>query len=95
MRRPGRAQIHNIHVPKFDRLYSFEYIIYKFLRCPLVHEGAKLEAHDPGEFAVCLDWEAIPLGVKVDAANNRVVLGGELVLNLLSDAIQHEINALK
>jgi hypothetical protein len=91
MRRPGRAQIHNIHVPKFDRLYSFEYIIYKFLRCPLVHEGANLEAQDPAEFAVCLDWETIPRGVKVDGANNRVVLGGVLVWDLLSDAIQHEL----
>ena len=91
MRRPGRAQVHNIHLPKFDRLFSFEYIIYKFLRCPLVHEGTKLEAHDPSEFAVCLDWETIPHGIKVDSANNRVVLGGELVFGLLADAVSHEM----
>lgn len=93
MRRSGRAQIHNIHVPKFGRLFSFEYIIYKFLRCPLVHEGARLEAADPTEFAVCLDWETIPRGVKVDTENDRVILGGELVLDLLVDAVQHELKS--
>lgn len=92
MRRPGRAQIHNIQVPKFDRLFSFEYIIYKFLRCPIVHEGARFEASDPSEFAVCLDWETIPHGVQVDGENNRVILGGELVLNLLADAVSHELH---
>lgn len=93
MRRPGRAQIHNILVPKSGRPFSFEYIIYKFLRCPLVHEGARLEAADPTEFAVCLDWETIPHGVKVDNANDRVILGGELVFDLLADAVQHELES--
>jgi len=94
MRRSGRPQIHNIFVPKSNQLFSFEYILYKFLRCPLVHEGARLEAHDPEEFAACLDWETIPHGVKVDSANNCVVLGGELVLDLLSDAVSHELQSL-
>jgi len=93
MRRPGRAQIHNIQVPKLNRLFSFEYIIYKFLRCPIVHEGARLEASDPAEFAVCLDWDTIPRGVKVDSDHNRVILGGELVLGILADAVQHELGS--
>lgn len=93
MRRTGRTQIHNIHVPKLNQLYSFEYIIYKFLRCPLVHEGSWLEASDPDEFPVCLDWDTIPHGVKVDSENNRVILGGELVMNLLVDAVHHELQS--
>ena len=91
MRRAGRAQIHNIYVPKYNKLYSFEYIIYKFLRCQLVHEGPWLEASDPDEFAVCLDWDTIPHGVKVDSENNRVILGGELVMSILADAVHHEL----
>jgi hypothetical protein len=93
MRRADRPQIHNIHVPKLNRLFSFEYIIYKFLRCPLVHEGSWLEASDPDEFPVCLDWDTIPHGVKVDSENNRVILGGELVMNLLADAVHHELQS--
>jgi hypothetical protein len=89
MRRPDRVQVHNIFVPKMNQIFSFEYIIYKFLRCPLVHEGARLEATDPAEFAVCLDWEEIPRGIKVDGDNNRVIIGGELVLDILVDAIRY------
>jgi len=88
MRRPGRAQVHNIWVPKRDRFFAFEYIIYKFLRCPLIHQGARLEASDV-EFAVSLEWNDIPHGVKVDPSSGRVILGGELVWEMLEDAILH------
>ncbi|MBI1811755.1 MAG: hypothetical protein HYR78_07495 [Nitrospirae bacterium] len=91
MRRKGRPQIHNISVPKFNQFFSFEYIIYKFLRCPLVHEGSRLEVDDPAEFAVRLDWDTIPNGLSVDTVNNCVILGGELVFKLLTDAVQHEL----
>jgi hypothetical protein len=93
MRRPGRAQVHNIEVPRFNKLFTFEYIIYKFLRCPLVHEGSSLIANDNEECPVVLDWETIPRGIRVDGENDRVVLGGELVTMILVDAIQDELGA--
>lgn len=93
MRRPGRPQIHQIQVPKFKKLFTFEYIIYKFVRCPLIHEGSRLVANDLDECPVVLDWESIPYGIKVDSDQDRVVLGGELVFALLTDAIRHELEA--
>jgi hypothetical protein len=95
MRRPGRAQVHNIEVPRFKKLFTFEYIIYKFLRCPLVHEGANLVANDHEECPVVLDWDAIPRGIQVDSENDRVVLGGELAWMILVDAIQDELGAIQ
>jgi hypothetical protein len=91
MRRPERPQVHNIFVPSENRLLTFEYLIYKFLRCPLVHSGSRLEALDLPDCAVCLDWDSIPLGISVDSDGNRVVLGGELVVSVLSDALRHEL----
>ncbi|MGA2507376.1 MAG: hypothetical protein ABSF80_07870 [Chitinispirillaceae bacterium] len=91
MRRSGRAQIHTIEIARLGRSFSFEYIIYKFLRCPLVHEGARLEANDPTEFIVCLDWDTIPHGIKLEPDLNRVLLGGELVFDILADSVQHEL----
>ena len=90
MRREGRPQIHNIHVPKENKLLTFEYLIYKFLRNPIIHEGTKLVIQN--DYAVCIDWNEIPHGIKVDSKNNRVLLGGELVFNILADAVTHEIN---
>ena len=92
MRREGRPQIHNIEVPQKGKLYSFEFLIYKFLRNPFVHEGARLEINHQDEYAVCIDWGNIPHGVKVDSGNKKVILSGELVFNILVDAVQDEIN---
>jgi hypothetical protein len=91
MRRPGRAQIHTVAVPRLRRSVSFEYLIYKFLRCPLVHEGARLEAHDPASFGVCLDWEIVPHGIKLEPERSRILLGGELAFDILADAVSHGI----
>jgi len=90
MRRPERPQVHSIEIARLGRLFSFEYIIYKFLRCPIVHEGARLEANDPSEFIVCVDWDTVPHGIKLEPDQQRVLIGGELVLELLADAVQHE-----
>jgi hypothetical protein len=90
MRRQGRAQIHNIGIPKTGAVMPFEELLYKFLRCPLVHEGARLKVDDP-DIAVCLDWDTVPNGVKCDWDNNVVLLGGELAFQLLSDAVMHEL----
>ena len=92
MRRPGRAQIHNVGVPKTNSVMPFESLIYKFIRNPLVHEGNRLVAKDPN-VTVCLDWDTVPNGMKVDWENSVVLLGGEFTLNILSDAITHEIGA--
>jgi hypothetical protein len=34
-----------------------------------------------------MDWREIPRGIKVDRDNNQVILGGELVLDILADAV--------
>lgn len=86
MRRPERPQVHNIEVPKKKEIHTFEYIIYKFIRCPFVHEGSQLRAID-SEYEVCIDWHTIPNGIKVDTENNKVILGGVLILNILKDAV--------
>jgi hypothetical protein len=87
MRRPGRPQVWNIYVPKRDEILSFEYILYKYLRNPVVHEGARLELDHPSHYAVCLDWSNYPRGIQVDSDHKRVVLGGDLVLDILIDAV--------
>jgi hypothetical protein len=74
MRRPGRPQIHNIEVPKQKKLYAFEHIIYKFIRCPFVHEGEQLKALE-NDYEVCIDWQIIPNGIKIDQEKNKVILG--------------------
>jgi len=92
MRRSGRAQIHNIFVPSKNELFSFEKILYKYLRNPVVHEGAQLELDHPKNYTVQIDWTEIPRGIRVDNDNNRLVLGGELIIDILLDAV---INGLE
>lgn len=87
MRRPGRPQLWNIFVPQRNELLAFEHLFYKYLRNPMVHEGARMELDHPKGYAVQIDWHDLPRGVKVDGVNNRVVLGGELILNILIDAV--------
>ena len=94
MRREGRSQIHNIYVPQKDKLYTFEFLIYKFLRNPIIHEGAQLELDSQDNYTVCIDWDDLPNGVKVDSENNRVILGGELVFNILADAAYEGLLAI-
>jgi hypothetical protein len=87
MRRPGRPQVWNIYVPPRNELLSFEYIIYKYLRNPIVHEGACLELDHPNKYTVRIDWKNLRRGIKVDSDNNQVILGGELILDILVDAV--------
>ena len=87
MRRPGRPQVWNIFVPRRNELLPFEYILYKYLRNPVVHEGAILELDHPIGYDVQMDWKEIPRGIRVDNNEQRVVLGGELVLEILFDAV--------
>ena len=87
MRRPGRPQVWNIYVPPRNELLPFEYILYKYLRNPFVHEGARLALDHPRDYAVRIDWKEIPSGIKVDSDNSQVILGGELVFDILADAV--------
>ena len=87
MRRPRRPQVWNIYVPPRNELLSFEYILYNYLRNPVIHEGARLELDHPKNYAVRIDWHKIPRGIKVDEVNNQLIIGGELIIDLLTDAV--------
>ncbi len=81
------VQNYYIKVPKRDELFRLEYILYKYLRNPLVHEGAHLDITIPASFAVFLDWASGARYVKVDNAKNRVVLGADWVVEILGGVI--------
>lgn len=87
MRRPGRPQVWNIYVPDRGELLSFEYIIYKYIRNPVVHEGARLELDHPSDYTVRIDWKDLRRGIKVDGDSNQVILGGDLIIDILVDAV--------
>ena len=87
MRREGRPQVWNIFLPSQNQLLTFEYILYKYLRNPLVHEGARLELGHPSGYDVQIDWHDLSRGIKVDSENNRLILGGELIIDILYDAV--------
>jgi len=73
----------------------FEQILYKFLRNPLVHEGDQLElGNKTGYGAVQIDWNSIPNGIYVDSNHNCLVLGGELIINILLDAVTNGLKQL-
>lgn len=61
-----------------------EYVLWKYCRCPMVHEGSQLSID--GERVVTLDW-SIPstqLSIKVDQdAVNVIVIGGQFLLRVL------------
>ncbi len=94
MRRPGRSQVHNIQVPNTGEILPFEQILYKFLRNPLVHEGDQLELDNKTGYAVQIDWNKLSHGIHVDSDNNRLILGGELVLGILLDAVSNGLKQL-
>jgi hypothetical protein len=87
MRRPGHPQVWNISIPQREEVLSLEYILYKYLRNPVVHEGARLELNSSSHYAVCLDWSDYPRGILVDSDNKRLILGGDLVIDILVDAV--------
>ena len=96
MRRPGRPQVWNISIPQRHEVLSFEYILYKYLRNPVMHEGARLELNHPSQYAVCLDWSDYPRGVHFDSDNKSVIIGGDLVLDILVDPVANGLkDALK
>jgi hypothetical protein len=87
IRRSGLPQVWNIYVPSRKELLPFEDILYKYLRNPILHEGARLELDYPANYTVRIDWYEISRGIKVDSENNQLILGGELIMDLLADAV--------
>ncbi|MCD4830321.1 MAG: hypothetical protein K8R02_00770 [Anaerohalosphaeraceae bacterium] len=94
IRQPERGQVHNIYVPESKKLLPFERILYKFLRNPLVHEGDQLELDHKTGCNVQIDWNKLSRGINVDGDNNRLILGGELVLDILLDAVSNGLKQL-
>lgn len=92
-RLPRHTQVENfnIRVPKRDDTFRLEYILYKYLRNPVVHEGAHLDVASPASFAVCLDWSDGAPSVKVANDNGRVVLGGVWIMDVLAGVVRDEL----
>ena len=83
-----RVENFNIRVPKRDAVFRLEYILYKYLRNPVVHEGAHLDVTVEGTFAVFIDWAPAAPSVHVDNEKNRVVLGGDWTVDVLGSVIK-------
>lgn len=82
-----RVQNFNIRVPKRNDTFRLEYILYKYLRNPLVHEGTALDVTEPAGFAVYLDWSYAAPSVNVDNTNNLVVFGGDWIVDMLAGVV--------
>jgi hypothetical protein len=82
-----RIQTINIRVPKREQVLPLEYILYKYLRNPMVHEGAHLDVDKPSHFEVSIDWSKEAASIKIDDDRNQVVLGGVFIVNILSGIV--------
>lgn len=83
-----RIQNFNIRVPKLGKLCRLEHILYKYLRNPMVHEGAHLDMHEPSDFEACIDWSDGARYIRIDDELNQVVLGGDWVIEMLAGAVR-------
>jgi len=70
-----------------------EELLYKYLRNPMVHEGAHLDVEKPKNFAVYLDWKEGAPTVNVDNDSNRVILSGIWVIEMLARVVIDAIRA--
>ena len=77
-----RVQNFNTRVPQRDDTFRIEYILYRYLRNPMVHEGAHLDVTEPANFAVQIAWSTSAPSVHVDNDSNRVVFGGEWIVDI-------------
>jgi len=82
-----RVENFNIHVPQHGNFMRLEEILYKYLRNPMVHEGAHLNVEDPSGFAVCIDWSRSAASVRISQAEKLVVLGGEWIVDCLGGVV--------
>ena len=78
----------NIRVPKRDAMFRLEYILYKYLRNPVVHEGAHLDVKVEGTFEVFINWASGAPSVVVDNEKNRVILGGDWTVDILGGVVK-------
>jgi len=86
-----RVDNFNIHVPQHGDYMRLEAILYKYLRNPMVHEGAHLDVEDSSGFAVCIDWSHRAPSVRVDQVERAVVLGGEWIVDVLGGVVTETI----
>src|SRR5687768_6739542 len=84
-----RIQNFNILVPQRGSCMRLEEILYKYLRNPMVHEGAHLDVDIEGEksFAVYLDWSEEASAVDLTRGEGIVVLGGDWIVNCLAGVV--------
>jgi hypothetical protein len=89
-RLPAHTRIQNftIHVPRRKDTFRIEYILYRYLRNPMVHEGAHLDVSKPTNFAVQINWATNAPSVHVDDDNNRVIFGGEWIVDTLGRVVK-------
>jgi hypothetical protein len=80
---PKQTRVQNLHirVPKKARMLRLEEILYCFLRCPMVHEGAQLDMRTTIGANVLLDWQSEKSYVKVD--DDTVILGANGIIRWL------------
>lgn len=83
-----RVENFNIRVPQRNDMFRLEYILYKYLRNPVVHEGARLDVNCGGTFAVFIVWTPGAPSVHVDNENNRDVLGGDWIVDILGGVVK-------
>lgn len=86
-----RVENFNVHVPQHGNFIQLEEILYKYLRNPMVHEGAHLDVEDPSGFAVCLDWSHRAPSVRVRKEDKLVVLGGEWIVDCLGGVVSESM----
>jgi len=82
-----RVEDFNIWVPAAGRLLRLEEIVYQYLRNPVVHEGAQLDAA-PG-VATAIDWRDGAPSVLVNG--RHAILGGRWLLQCLLGLVQDEM----
>jgi len=86
--RHTNVQNFNIRVPKKNKTFRLENLLYKFLRNPIIHEGAHLDIRKPSIFSVYIDWTNGARYIQVDNELNRVVLGGDWLIDILGGVVK-------
>jgi hypothetical protein len=83
-----RVQNYNIHVPQFGDFMRLEAILYKYLRNPMVHEGATLDVQHASGYAVCINWASKAPSVKVSQEDKLVTLGGDWIVDCVAGVVK-------
>jgi len=89
-----RIENFNIHVPQHGDLMRLEEILYKFLRNPMVHEGARLAIGDASGYAVAVDWNSDAPAVRICPNELLAILGGGWVVDCLGGVVMDTLGDL-